>query len=49
MIDNANEENGHLNRAGNHQGGSKSGFDHLPFNNHRWRIWNIVDYFVKYF
>ena len=49
MIDNANEDNGHLHRAGNHQGGSKSGADHLPVNNNGWRIWNIVDYLVKEF
>ena len=49
MIDNANEDNGHLNRAGNHQGGSKTNPYHLPINNHRWRIWNVVDYLVKEF
>ena len=49
MIDNANEDNGHLHRTGNHQGGSKSGADNLPINNHCWRIWNIVDYLVKEF
>ena len=49
MIDYAYEDYGHLNRTGNHQGSSKTSSDHLPINNHRWRIWNIVDYFVKYF
>ena len=51
MIDNANMRimATYLHRAGNHQGGSKTSPDHLPINNHRWRIWNIVDYLVKEF